>query len=62
MRETRVKGPGVALAAPVAQGGRVDALAAQDGADASGSGGLIDGGEDAQLVLRGESPPPGEIR
>jgi hypothetical protein len=52
-----VKRSGVALAAPVTQGRRVNSLAAKDRADIAGSGGLISRGEDAQLVPRGERPP-----
>jgi hypothetical protein len=56
-RRQRAKRSGVALPAPVAQGRGVDPLAAEDGADIAGPGGLICRGEDAELVARGERPP-----
>jgi len=45
---------GLALAAPIGEVRGVEALPAQDGADAAGVGGTVDLGEDAQLVLCGE--------
>ena len=61
-RRQRVEGAGVALPAPVGEGGRVETLAAQDGADATGLSGAIGLGQDAQLVLRGEGPAAGAVR
>ena len=54
----RTESTGVTLAAPVTQRRRVDALAAQNRTDPTGLGGAVGLGEDAQLVARGERPPP----
>jgi len=51
----------VALPAPIGQRRGIDTLAAQDGADPTGRSGAIGLGEDPQLVLRGEAPPPRAI-
>jgi hypothetical protein len=58
----RAECSGVALTAPVGQRRRVDAVAAQDGADPTGRSGAIGLGEKAQLVPRGESPAARAIR
>ena len=55
-RTQRADGPGVAKLAPIGQRRRIDALAAQDRANTTAIGGAIGLGQDAQLVLRGESP------
>jgi len=60
-RNQRAKGPGVAKPAPVGEGRRVDALATQDRAHPTGIGGAIGLAQDAQLLLRGESPAPRPI-
>ena len=58
----RAEGAGIALAAPVAEGGRVNTFAAQNGADAARFEGTISRGQDTQLVSGGERPPPGAAR
>jgi hypothetical protein len=54
----RTESTGVALTTPVTQRRRVDAFAAQDRTNATGLCGAVGLGEDAQLVPRGERPPP----
>jgi hypothetical protein len=61
-RNQRAEGTGVALPAPVGEGRGVDALAAQNGADATGFRGAIGLGKNAQLVLGGECPAARTIR
>jgi hypothetical protein len=55
-RTQRANRPGVAKLAPIGQRRRIDALATQDRANTTGIGGAIGFGENAQLVLRAESP------
>jgi hypothetical protein len=54
----RVERSAVALAAPITQRRRVDALAAQNRTDPTGLGGAVGLGEDTQLVAGAERPPP----
>jgi hypothetical protein len=61
-RNQRAEGTGVALPAPVGEGRGVDALAAQNAADATGFSGAIGLGKNAQLVPGGECPPARTIR
>jgi hypothetical protein len=55
----RADGAGLALAAPVAENGRVKAFTAQNSADLPGVGGTVSFSQDAQLVLHGEGPAAG---
>jgi hypothetical protein len=47
--------------APIGQAGGVETLAPQDGADATGIGGTVGFGQDAQLVLNGEGSAAGMV-
>jgi hypothetical protein len=53
---------GVALLAPFGEGRRVNALATQDGTDATGLGCAIGLGQDAYLVPRGECTASRPVR
>jgi len=55
-RLERLERTGLPLAAPLSQGGRVEALATQDGGDPAGIGGAVGLLQDAQLGCRGERP------
>jgi hypothetical protein len=58
-RLERLERTSIALAAPLGQGGRVKALATQDGGDPTGIGGAVGLLQDAQLGSRRERPPLG---
>jgi len=64
-RRQCAEGTGVALPAPVGESRGVEALAAQNGSDATGVSRAIRVGENAQLILGGEDPAArasGELR
>ena len=61
-RRQRTEGSGVPLPTPVGEGRRVQALATQDGTDASSLGRAIGFGQNAQLVLHGEGAAPWAVR
>jgi hypothetical protein len=61
-RTQATNGPGIPLAAPVGESGRVQSFTTQDGADTTGCSGTIGLRQDAQLVLRGEGPAAGAVR
>ena len=56
------EGAGIALAAPIGQGRRIEPFAAQNGADVTGPGGAIGFLQDAQLLPRRERPALGPVR
>jgi hypothetical protein len=61
-RLQRLERAGIALAAPIGQGRRVKAFAAQDGGNPAGIGGAVGLFQDAQLGSRRERPALGPWR
>jgi hypothetical protein len=61
-RRQRTEAAGIAVSAPVRQRRGVDALAAQNGTDATGLSSAVSGSEDPQLVLSREGPAARAIR
>jgi hypothetical protein len=61
-RFERLERAGIALAAPIGQGRRIKAFAAQNGGDPAGIGSAVGLLQDAQLGRRGERPALGPWR
>ena len=59
LRFERLEGAGIALAAPIGQGRRIQAFATQDGSDPAGIRGTVGLRQNAQLGRCGEGPALG---